>query len=1214
MRKIFLKQHLILVADFTKKWLTTTICILLLGVNLTPLSAQNQIVQLPSTKVSVVEVFEAIHKQLKYEVFYSPTELNDNRQITFSKTQNSLIETLNNVSGGQYQFSFKGKIITFRLTTRDNQPPAIKRSLGLVKDENGLPIPGATVILKGTSIGVTTNLDGRFDLKIPYNTENPRIQISFVGMNPSEIALSQDATIVMMKPQAKTLNEVVITGFQKVDRRESTSSIISVEMDKIIDPSATSIDKMLQGKLVGVAVTQQSSSVGAAPKIRIRGSSTIVGNREPLWVLDGIVLDDPVPLKPEELNSMDNVNLIGNAISGLNPEDIERIDVLKDASATALYGTKAANGVIVITTKRGKIGKPAVRYVTNMNMVQRPEVGGMFLMNSRERIELSEEIHNKGIILPASSLGDIGYEGALSQLYNGTISSEQFSQKVKALKEANTDWYKLLLRNAFSQNHTLTVSGANDVVNYYASLGYNDQKGAMLTEGSQRYNAMTNLDFTLSKKIKSGASVNVSNTTTTRPHSSIDLYNYAYQTSRTISPFNPDGSRLRYNRTTGLSGSKYITYNVLDELDQTGQGNKSLNIQTKAYLNYEITRDLKLETIGSYNFSTTSQESYASEDSYYISSGYRRFEGSLPSSAAQDVIFNGTGGSSIPFGGIFNGSNFKNENYTGRMMLSYNRHLTKKHYVNAMAGTEVRGSSYIGNTYTVLGYYHDRGRGYANIDPTTWKAYGALLKSSQPAFTDKTTNTVSYFGTASYSFDNRYTFNVNFRTDASNKLGQTSQEKFLPIWSFSGRWNIDREKFFDHITFINGFNIRASYGVQGNITDAHNPNMIATYGDFDALAQEYNLSLTSLPNKNLRWEQTQSTNVGTELSFFDSKLNVSAEYYYKLGKDQLVSAPIDPTNGATSMMINYGSLINQGWELSLAATPIRTKDFTWNFTLSTGKNSNKITNAGLGSMAIPLNSTLISAYLNGTVISAGTPVNSFYSYKFAGLDSQGRPTFSGLNQRDENGNIIVASREQAFNQALTLSGRREPLFTSGASNTLRYKNWSLSASFAMQFGAKMRLNNMYGSIPSFSPFQNASRQLLNRWRQPGDERFTNIPGVASADIRVADLKDKFGLPLAYAEGNTPVVGTYLYQMYNSSDIRVVSSDFLRCRDISGSYSFDTKFLNRYNIKNANLRFSISNPFVIASKELNGMDPEQVSAGSGALPPLRSYTISINITI
>lgn len=1197
--------------SFLRIKLKSLLLVLLIFLSLN-LHAQNQNVNFETKKITIEQACTAIQEQLKIDVFFSNSELNVQKVINLPKSNLPLSMLMNLICDGKYQYTLKNKIITIRILTRPNQPPTIKRLMGVVRDEEGEPLPGAVVRVKGVSDVTTTGLDGRYDIRIPHNMAKPLVTVSFMGMEPLEFEGDSDASIAVLKFAQNTLNEVVITGFEVTDRRKSTSSIVSVGMDKLIEPSAVSLDNMLRGKVAGMSVLSQSSSVGATPKIRIRGSSTLLGNREPLWVVDGIVLEDPVPLKPEELNSMDYVNLIGNAISGLNPEDIDRIDVLKDASATALYGTKAGNGVIVITTKRGKIGKPAVRYTANLSITGRPQMDDMYRMNSEQRINLSEDMHNMGIPASVTSYG-VGYEGLLSQLQLGQISHDEFALGVKKLKELNTDWYDLLYRNGLSQNHTVSVSGANDAINYYTSIGFSDIVGSSINEKGNRYSGTAKIDFNLSKKLKVGVKFDISNNVNERPHSSIDLNSYAYNTSRAISPYNEDGSLMRYNIASGgLPGSGYFTYNIFDELANTGQSSKTLSMVSSLNLTYKINDDFRIEAIGSYNKSNSNSESFASESSYYVSRYYRKFEGPLPANANTSPSFTYNSGVLIPYGGLLTGNNYDNSTLTGSGRLTYN-HKFGDHFINFLAGSEVRSNSYIGNSYSALGYYPERGLSTATIDPGVWLGYANLLQTSQPVFTNRRSNSVSFFASASYTYDNRYTANVNVRADASNKLGQSKESMFLPIWSMSGRWNIDQERFMKKIKWISGLSLRFSWGTQGNVTDAHNPNMITKFGKFDDKAQEQTLSLVSLPNKGLKWEKNTNTNLGSDISLFNSRLTFSAEYYYKKGTDQLVPAPIDPTNGANTMIINYGNLINEGWELALSAIPIRTKNFMWNVTFNTGKNKNTVTNAGTGTQSYvgdqsitSLNQNMLDSYLDGSLIESGRSLNSFYSYRFNGLDNYGYPTYKGISAKDENGNVVISTREEAFAQGLEYSGKREPDFTGGFGSLMSYKNFTLNAQFSMQFGAKMRLNDLFNDKPTLSPYDNASIELLDRWQKPGDEKTTNIPRLNGSDIKI---KDKG----AYVEGGSAVIGTGIYSMYNKSNIRVVSANFIRCTSISLSYYFEKNILEMLRVKNANISFSVSNPFVFASKDLKGRDPEQVSS-NGALPPLKNYTFSLSITL
>ena len=370
---------------------------------------------------AVKEVLEVLKKH-NYRLVYSTAVIEAcKKKVTLKMKGATPSQVLDEAfKGTNLVYKITGNLITIKEVKKDETLVA----KGVVKDEKGEPMPGVSVIIKGTVTGTSTDTKGNFQIRVP---ENSILLFSFLGMESESLLCdSEDPVTIVMKERVNEMDEVLITGYQIFKKRELTSSIVSLGAEDIIEPVGSSLDQMLQGKVPGMSVMQMTSTVGAAPKIRIRGSSTIIGNREPLWVLDGIVLSDPVKLDPTELNSMDRVNLIGNAISGLNPEDIERIDVLKDASATALYGSKAANGVIVITTKRGKVGAPSIRFSTSMSFMERPSYNKQFRMNSKERIEVSEEIQNRGLQFDGFSPSDVGYEGALYRLWDGQITMNEF--------------------------------------------------------------------------------------------------------------------------------------------------------------------------------------------------------------------------------------------------------------------------------------------------------------------------------------------------------------------------------------------------------------------------------------------------------------------------------------------------------------------------------------------------------------------------------------------------------------------------------------------------------------------------------------------------------------------------------------------------------------------------------------------------------------------
>ncbi|WP_337659688.1 carboxypeptidase-like regulatory domain-containing protein, partial [Butyricimonas virosa] len=337
------------------------------------------------------------------------------------------------------------------------------RISGTVKDQKGAILPGVTVIVKGLAMGTSTDNNGHYSLNLP-RVDNLSLLFSFIGMETEEVKYAGKDTInVVMKEVVSELEEVVVnTGYQRIDARKNASAITSIRAEDIITPGLQTIDQMLEGHVPGMIFMQNSGQIGAAPRLRIRGTSTILGSQEPLWVIDGVIQEDPVNVDPENLNDLDFVNLLGNAISGLNPEDIEQIDVLKDAAATAIYGKKAANGVIVITTKAGKQGPPSVMYSVSGSFTQRPRYSdrSVNVMNSKERVAFSRDMIENRLAYPKITSW-VGYEAAYRDYIEGQIGYSEYKSLVDKYETMNTDWFDILMQDAFSHKHTLSLSGGS---------------------------------------------------------------------------------------------------------------------------------------------------------------------------------------------------------------------------------------------------------------------------------------------------------------------------------------------------------------------------------------------------------------------------------------------------------------------------------------------------------------------------------------------------------------------------------------------------------------------------------------------------------------------------------------------------------------------------------------------------------------------------------
>ena len=373
--------------------------------------AQNDRISLTVNDSQLSEVFQQIEKLSGYMFIYQSEDLMGTDRITLAENDATLSSILDKcLANTGLTYTFRDNLIIIRNEAR--QQADEKRVTGTVVDTKGHPLPGVAVIIKGTTLGVSTDHEGKFAITLP-DVEDIRLIFSFIGMRPEEIAYAGQKEInVTLHEEATEIDEVVVTGYQVVDRRKNTSAVTSVRAEDIMIPSVTSIDKMLEGQVPDLMFMSNSGEVGVVPRIRIRGTSTLIGNREPLWVVDGIIVQDPVDIAPEELNDPDYINRIGNAIAGLNPQDIERLDILKDAAATAIYGTKAANGVIVITTKKGRVGRPVVEYSMTTTFRQRPRYTDrkINLMNSKERIQFSRELFEEHYVYP-DYVNLVGYEG-----------------------------------------------------------------------------------------------------------------------------------------------------------------------------------------------------------------------------------------------------------------------------------------------------------------------------------------------------------------------------------------------------------------------------------------------------------------------------------------------------------------------------------------------------------------------------------------------------------------------------------------------------------------------------------------------------------------------------------------------------------------------------------------------------------------------------------
>ena len=1190
--------------------------------------SQSKLVTLNLTNVSFSELFEKIREQTDYSFFFNNEKIAELDRISVNKTNVSVKDLLDEVLSGT---NLSYKLVDGVVVIVENEQVVNVQSIiisGTVVDAKTKDVlPGVNVALKGSRLGTTTDFDGIFSIKLPTN--DAILVFSYLGYKTQEVKVNKSIDLqIEMEEELLDLDEVVITGYQTIDKRELTSSIGSVSAEELDIVAAISVDKMLEGKATGLMVTNLSSTPGASAKIRVRGGSTFTGNQSPLWVVDGVIYEDPVPLSANEINSFDNINIIGNALTGINPTDIAKIDILKDASATAIYGTRAANGVIVITTKRGQQGKPVMSYSGGFSFVQAPRYTDLNLMNSLERIDVSREMYarNLGYSQSYDNIDRIGYEGALMNLWDGTYNFEQFQNQVNYLETLNSDWFGELYQDSFNQSHSVSASGGGENAKYYFSLGYDDQQGAEKNVGLKRITARSNLDLDIRDNIKLSFRLSGAIQDASYNHSSINLFNTAYNTSRAVPIYNPDGSY--FTQSTRILadsyGVEYAGYNVLKEMDNSEKNITNKDLTIAASIRWDFLKNFRFTSQVSYRNTTNLTEEWITEDTFYAANlrTYDAFENLIE----QRVNLN----SELPFGGVYGGGMVSQDTYSITNQLNYNLRVNN-HSFNVNLGQEARSINYLGATgFQVPGYNHYQGRGFVvlpspsitvndsgesvlNFDNYDYDAMFNWLTTRgnlniYPSITDRVTNSMSFFGIFNYVYDNRYVLNFNMRSDGSNAFGQYERFKFKPAWSVSGRWNIHNEKFFNYSENIDELALRVSYGLRGTMPNASPYLIIRNYGRNNVIYYPENVaSLSEFPNANLRWEKTQTLDIGLNYSLFKGRISGALDYSYSKSDDLLQSRPISLVNGSSTQLFNSGSKDVSNYEFSMRAVLLTLKDvgISTNFNFSYSKDrvlKGFEDGAQLGGLTV-------ADYLNGSIYRAGFPTNGFFAYQFEGLNDLGLPTFKNLVMEN-------ASPEQQLQAVLKYQGSRVPLYFGGFGTQIKMGSFTLSANFTYKLGYKTRLLGLYGGNQNLPlPYENMSSEFNNRWKQSGDEMITNIPAISNYNQSFTGTElQADGLDYIYVTNKRYVVpdGTNAWWMYDRSDARIVNADHIRFQSLTLSYNVPTKILEPMGVKNMNIGMQGSNlSFFAFDKDLRGQDPEQVS-GIG-LPTLPTYSLSVNMS-
>ena len=1062
----------------------------------------------------------------------------------------------------------------------------------VVDKDSGQPLVGASVFIKGTSKGTLTNDQGEFEL--PDVEIGTVLLFAYTGFQRQEVkVVSHSFLNIQLESDVGNIDEVVITGYQTIDKRTFTGSVGKVEPENLATAGFSDVGKSLQGMVAGVAVENTSGTFGTKSKIRIRGNSSISGNQEPLWVIDGVVLDDPVNVNPNQLYSGDAATMLSSAISGINPDDIEDIQILKDASATAMYGTQAVNGVIVVTTKKGRVGETSISYKNNFTLGIKPTIQSFNVMNSKERMEFSEELYDKNLVDFTNMNQTYGAFGKLQhELSRKNITWNEYYDEIQRVKTYNTDWFDVLFRNSVNHEHSASLSTGNEKSQFYMSASYYRDNGQTVNQNTDRFSGNFKGNFNISDNFSITGTLYGSvrnqrlfgafdeSESGGLPQRDYDInpYTYARTTSRAMRPYDDEGN-LEYYR------YNYAPFNIIHEMNNNFVDVALKEIRFQIDGLWKITENLNLSTILSARTTAAQSEHIATELSN-VALSYRAME-SVAIRDANGKLYNDPNDdnqfkiSVLPRGGIVMLDNNQGEFYTLRNSINY-KPVFDDHSFDLMGGTEIRQRKYNKHGFTGYGLEYYRGLtaspDYRAIQRDQFAAnsspyYGMGLNIHREA---------SFFANLAYSYKNRYNLTLSSRADGSNRLGTSERFRFLPIWVVGASWNIDDEQFLQHTDWLDYLKLRGSYGTRGNISGLGSPELLAYFGTttrFNSDNIEEIINITAPDNPFMQWEKEKMANVALELGILN-RVSLSLEWYHRNNFDLIGNVQVSRVSGFNTRTMNWADMKNEGFEVTLNTQNIKTDNFTWSTLLTFGYNSNKVTR-------LQTNSAVVRQTVDRGAPLEGRPVTGLYSFKFATLDGDGLPLFYTAN-----GNLSNSFSRYSTNlDMLNYEGSREPLGSGGITNQFRYKGLEASFLFTYAYGNKVRLNPFFSKY--YSDVMALDAELANRWTTPGDEEYTNIPRIVEAETRTK-------LVSANAEP---------FMAYNRSDIRVASGSYIRLKNIMVAYEIPKEYTQKARINSLKVTAQAQNIALWADPKLRGQDPEAIVSGV-SIPAATSYTLGL----
>lgn len=1137
-----------------------------------------QVVSLSREKAPLISIFSEIRKQTNYDFIFKSSWLTASKLVTIDVKNEPLEKVLKLIFKDQpFAYEVNDKSIVLELKKEEKNATERIDAFDLIKvrghvvNENGEAMEGVTVTIKGSNVQTVTNKNGEFFL----SSIDPNAVLIFtsVNMETFELSVSGKSDLeVRLKTKVTALGNVSVivnTGYQIIPKERATGSFAQIDNDLFNRKVSSKVLDRIYEVASGLNY-QPPGSTGRGSNITIRGVSTINANQNPLIVVDGFPYDE----------SRDNINVIEN----INPNDIESITILKDAAAASIWGVRAGNGVIVITTKKAKFNQRTnVQLNSNVTIGQKPDLFYAHTISSADAIDFEKKIFDAGTYDYVDDIYPLyGYFPAIPQATEimlaqkrGDLTSVQADAQLADLKQhdVRTDISKYLLRKSITQQYALNVSGGSDKFNYYGSIGFDNDRSNTVRNNSNRitfrfdntYRIIKNLE--LNSFITYAQSNAYNNGTVSTGYSPYTRLVDAQGSHLPIAWGINNALRIPYADTAQFPALYDWHYIPLDELNYNDNTSKIYDTRVGGGLKYTLIPGLDIDIKYQYQKTINNSRNNQSIQSYFTRDLINRFEQPADVGATFPV----------PEGGILDISSNELTSWNARGQINFNRSWQQQQ-VSALAGAEAREVKSSGANTRYYGYDPNTGAYNTLIDYTTdWTQWPYIYTTDKvPSNNNEIVPStlqryLSYFANAAYTFQNKYTISASARIDGSNFFGVKANQRIVPLWSTGLLWDVSKEDFYN-LNWLPYLKLRATYGYSGNTNNSATAYSTIQYyppSNNIFISAPYSV-LQTPPNPELRWEKVKMINIGLDAETRNQRIGGSIEFYAKKGIDLISTIHLDPTSGFLGFVGNQASIKGKGVDVVL-----NTKNldgiFKWysNFLFSY-TNDKVISYEGAA--------TSTGTYLNSIAV-IGKPLYSIFSYHWAGLDpSTGLPR-GYIADTIADYNTVTS---QAKPSDLVYSGARNPRIYGSFRNTVALQGFSLSFNIVYKLNYYFRRSSIdYSAL--YSNFTGHSDYAI-RWQKPGDEKFTDVPAL-------------------------PANNTNYNNSYTLSNILVEKGDHIRLQDIRLSYDFKRVALKQLPVTGAQLYIYANNVGILWKANKHDIDPDY---GDGTIRPPRTIAIGLNL--